>query len=143
MLGKPKNGWAKLKIGTFEKEVSFLTDVPNDLLKAFINFFENGVGVASFECEPYEFDLVFSYTFTGGTRGMVYIVDSEQKLFYEEISVIQLVKEFISDIKTDLVDWSRWNADTSMKGSCKTTEQNKHNILVGIEKLEKLIQVLV
>lgn len=140
MLSRPENGWAEIQIGTFKKEVSYLTDVPNDLLKAFISFFENGAGVASFECEPYEFDLVFSFTFTGGVKGMAYIMDSEQKLFYEEISVIQLAKEFVSDIKTDLLVWSSWNENTSMKRSDKIKEQKKQDILVGLEKLEKLMR---
>lgn len=140
MLSKPKNGWAKIKIGTFEREVGCLTAVPNDLLKAFINFFENGAGVASFECEPYEFDLVFSYTFTGGGKGTAYVIDSEQKLIYEGISVIELAKEFVADIKNNLVAWSRWKPDSPIKSEYKTAEQKKQVLLEDIEKLEKFIK---
>ena len=137
MLGKPNAGWADLKIGNFTACVSYLTNVPCDLIKAFSDFIQNGVGVASFDCEPYQFDVIFSYTMSGGVLGLVYVVDSDKKLVCENINVIDLAKEFVEDIKRDIDAWATWFGYED--DFAKIDMEFKKKIQTGIESLDKLI----
>lgn len=52
MLAKPSYGWSDLKIGNFTSRVSYLTDVPVDLLKASLASLKYDVPLAaSFDAE--------------------------------------------------------------------------------------------
>ena len=42
MLTKPKHGWTNLQIGDFTERVSYLTDISNDCLDAFIYALHTG-----------------------------------------------------------------------------------------------------
>ena len=138
MLGKPNAGWAYLKIGNFTANVSSMTNVPCDLIKAFVDFINKGAGIASFDCEPYQFDLVLSYTMGAGVAGLVYIVDCEKKIFCENLKILDLAKEFIVDIKENIDSWA--SAWFGYKGDySKIDPKYKREISTGINKLEKLI----
>ena len=126
-----------MKIGKFKKKVSYLTDVPNDLINAFISFFETGTGAASFECEPYEFDLIFSYNFAKGGKAMPYIVSWKRKIYTESVPVTELATEFLTEIKRDLDAWSEWGYNTTTP---EIVKQNKQILTKNIERLEKIIQ---
>lgn len=43
MISNPKHGWCNFKLRTFEGTPSYLTDVPIDLLTAFIDLNEKGM----------------------------------------------------------------------------------------------------
>ena len=139
MLEKPNAGWADLKIGNFTATVSSMTNVPCDLIKAFSDFIYKGAGIASFDCEPYQFDLILSYTMGTGVAELVYIVDCEKKIICENIKILDLAKEFIGDIKENIDAWA--SAWFGYKGDySKVDPKYKKEILMGIKKLEKLIE---
>lgn len=138
MLGIPKYGWSKFSVGKFEKDVSYLTNVPCDLIKAFLDFFDHGSGIVSFNCEPYQFDLIFSYTIAGGFAQHAYIVDSESDIFCESIKITDLAKEFIEDIKRNIDEWSKWRGFDD--GYSSINKKYKKEILKGISLLEKKLE---
>lgn len=138
MLKKPNAGWSELSIGQFKREVGNLTDVPCDLIKAFSNFFDYGSGVSSFDCEPYQFDLIFSYTMGVGVAQIAYIADCESEIFCENIKIPDLAKEFIEDIKSNIDAWSKWHG--FQDGYSKVDKKYKKKILKGIKRLEKKLQ---
>ena len=45
MISNPHAGWCDFKLGDFEGSPSYLTDVPVDLLNAFIEYHEKGTGI--------------------------------------------------------------------------------------------------
>lgn len=137
MLSTPQCGWSTMKIGKFKKTVSYLTDVPNDLINAFISFFETGTGAASFECEPYKFDLIFSCNFAKDKQALPYIVSWKRKIYTESVPVVELADEFLAEMKRDLDAWSEWGYNTTTP---EIVKQNKQTITKNLERLEKIIQ---
>ena len=60
MISDPKHGWSTFKLGDFEGTPSYLTDVPLDLLDAFLDYHYKGIGMAWFDEEGTEFTLVIN-----------------------------------------------------------------------------------
>ena len=60
MISDPRYGWCRFNLGTFEGTPSYLTDVPVDLLDAFLDYHVKGCGTAWFDEEGTEFTLVLT-----------------------------------------------------------------------------------
>lgn len=104
MLSNPKAGWCELEIGNFKGSPSYLTDVPVDLLTAFIDYYKKGIGVAFFDEEGSEFNLLLS-----NYSAYIIYVDCENKsILYEfpDIDIDNLAKELIVDIKSNIDSWA-------------------------------------
>ena len=101
MISNPKNGWCNFKLGDFEGTPSYITDVPIDLLDAFIDYYTRGYGLAYFDEEGSEFTLLL--TWYG-----VYIIeekdDTKVHAFYN-LSISDLAKDVIIDILSNLDGW--------------------------------------
>ena len=101
MISNPKNGWCNFKLGDFEGTPSYITDVPIDLLDAFIDYYTRGYGLAYFDEEGSEFTLLL--TWYG-----VYIIeekdDTKVHTFYN-LSISDLAKDVIIDILSNLDGW--------------------------------------
>lgn len=101
MISNPKNGWCNFKLGDFKGTPSYITDVPIDLLDAFIDYYTRGYGLAYFDEEGSEFTLLL--TWYG-----VYIIeekdDTKVHTFYN-LSISDLAKEAIIDILSNLDGW--------------------------------------
>ena len=101
MISNPKNGWCNFKLGDFEGTPSYITDVPIDLLDAFIDYYTRGYGLAYFDEEGSEFTLLL--TWYG-----VYIIEEKDNVkshvFYD-LNISDLAKEVIADIETNLNGW--------------------------------------
>lgn len=101
MISDPKNGWCNFKLGDFEGTPSYITDVPIDLLDAFIDYYTRGYGLAYFDEEGSEFTLLL--TWYG-----VYIIEEKNNVkshvFYD-LNISDLAKEVIADIETNLDGW--------------------------------------
>ena len=105
MISNPKNGWCNFDLKSFHGTPSYLTNVPIDLLNAFIQYRATGVGIAWFDEEGAEFTLVI-------TPYSLFIIEEKDKPILHDFSNIiekaELEKELILDIEKDLVGWSNF-----------------------------------
>lgn len=107
MINNPKHGWCNFKLGDFKGTPSYLTDVPVDLLIAFIDLHAKGSGVAWFDEEGTEFTLVL-------TPYSLFVIEEKDKAILHDLSEINikdLEKELIEDLEKDLNGWSEFITD--------------------------------
>lgn len=115
MISNPKHGWCNFKLGDFEGTPSYLTNVPMDLLDAFIDYYTRGYGAAFFDEEGSEFMLLLMW------HG-VYIIeekdDAKLHTFYDLI-VEDLTEEVITDIVCNLDGW----CDDFVRYDCQMNQE--------------------
>ena len=101
MISNPKYGWCDFELGDFHGHPSYLTDVPVDLLGAFISYFENGTGTAFFDEEESEFTLILKH------HAILIMEEKETLVCHEhsDLDAISLAKELIFDILRDRYTW--------------------------------------
>ena len=102
MISNPKHGWCVFELGDFKGGPSYLTDVPVDLLDAFIDYHEKGAGIAWFDEEGNEFTFVIN-------PYAIYIIEEKEKPILHDFSIIkvkELEEELIKDIEKDLDLWA-------------------------------------
>lgn len=104
MISNPKHGWSNFDLKVFHGTPSYLTDVPVDLLNAFIQYHTTGTGIAWFDEEGTEFTLVIiPYS--------LFVIEEKDKPVlhdFSEINIDNLAKELIEDIEKDLIGWSEF-----------------------------------
>ena len=111
MITNPKNGWCNFKLRTFEGKQSYLTDVPVDLLMAFIDYHAKGCGIAWFDEEGTEFSLVI-------TPYSVFIIEEKDTTIlhdFSEMKIENIEKELIEDIEKDLYGWINFTTDDDLE----------------------------
>lgn len=111
MISNPKHGWCNFKLGTFEGTPSYLTDVPIDILTAFIDYHNKGCGVIWFDEEGTEFTLVI-------TPYSLFIIEEKEKPIlhdFSEMKIADLEKELIKDIENDLYGWANFITDDDVE----------------------------
>lgn len=104
MISNPKHGWSNFDLKAFHGTPSYLTDVPVDLLNAFIQYHTTGTGIAWFDEEGTEFTLVI-------TPYSLFIIEEKDEPVlhdFSEINTNNLEKELIEDIEKDLIGWSEF-----------------------------------
>ena len=104
MITNPKYGWCNFELGNFKGAPSCLTDVPVDLLEAFIEYHTKGMGAAWLDEEGEEFILVI-------TPYSLFIIEEKDKPVlhdFSELQIDKLEKELIDDIEKDLDGWSEF-----------------------------------
>lgn len=104
MISNPKHGWSNFDLKAFHGTPSYLTDVPVDLLNAFIQYHTTGTGIAWFDEEGTEFTLVI-------TPYSLFIIEEKDEPVlhdFSEIKINNLEKELIEDIEKDLISWSEF-----------------------------------
>lgn len=74
MIYIPKYGWCNFELGTFKGTYSYLTDVPVDLLTAFIDCHTKGYGIAWFDEEETAFSFIL-------TLYSLFIIEEKENLF--------------------------------------------------------------
>ena len=107
MITNPKAGWCDFKLRTFKGSPSYLTDVPVDLLTAFIDYHAKGCGMCWFDEEGTEFTLVI-------TPYSLFIIEEKDNPVlhdFSEMKIENLEKELIEDIEKDLNGWSEFITD--------------------------------
>lgn len=109
MISKPKHGWCVFELDYFVGHPSDVTDVPMDLLNAFIDYYEKGSGVAVLDEEGSTFTLIL----TRYDWGIFVIEEREEPRLYDfcKIGIIDLTKELITDIESDLYGWAEFTCD--------------------------------
>ncbi len=111
MISNPKHGWCNFKLGTFDGTPSYLTDVPIDILAAFIDYHNKGCGVIWFDEEGTEFTLVI-------TPYSLFIIEEKEKPIlhdFSEMKIEDLEKELIKDIENDLYGWANFITDDDVE----------------------------
>lgn len=132
MISNPEvNGWCQFGLGNFHGTPSFVTDVPVDLLEAFIDLHTKGTGIAWFDEEGTEFTLVL-------TPYSLFIIEEKDKPVlhdFSEMKIENLEKELIEDIEKDLYGWSMFTEDSD----AEEISFHRNTILQEIAKLKKII----
>lgn len=125
MISNPKHGWCNFKVGDFEGHPSYLTDVPVDLLDAFIDYHTRGCGTAYFDEEGTDFMLVLSpYS--------VFIIEEKDKPilhYYEDIDIMELENELINDIESNI---DKWALEFVTSDSEQDIQKHRNNIKTNI-----------
>lgn len=104
MISNPKHGWSNFDLRVFHGTPSYLTDVPVDLLNAFIQYHTTGMGMAWFDEEGTEFTLVI-------TPYSLFVIEEKDKPVlhdFSEMKINNVEKELIEDIEKDLIGWSEF-----------------------------------
>ena len=104
MISSPNYEWCDFDLKSFHGSPSYLTDVPVDLLNAFIQYHSTGTGIAWFDEEGTEFTLVI-------TPYSLFVIEEKDKPVlhdFSEIKINNLEKELIEDIEKDLIGWSEF-----------------------------------
>jgi len=104
MFTKPESGWTFLEIGDFSERASYLTDIPNDCLDAFIYALQNNTPIVIyFDAEGWEYYLVCSWC-------QAYIILNKEKheIITIDKNIREIAKEFIKDIEENIDEWANW-----------------------------------
>lgn len=103
MISNPKMGWCKFKLKDFVCHPSYITEVPIDLLDAFINYYKIGYGLTNLDEEGNNFIFLLS-----AYNGNIFIIDDENKIldFSNNFLVVNLARELIADIENNLEVWA-------------------------------------
>lgn len=117
MLSNPKNGWCHFTLGDFHGSPSYITDVPIDILQAFVDYFTKGSGIAWFDEEGSEFSLVL-------TPYSCFIIEEKEEPVlhdFSEMNVNDLVSEAVNDIESDIDAWAYFSGfdETDKKANKK------------------------
>lgn len=124
MISNPKHGWCTFSIGKdkdhcFTDRASYLTNVPVDLLDAFVTYTLNGYGCVVFDAEGHDYTLVLTEY-----NQSIYIIDGNNHLIdLSNLDADDLIKELIEDIESDLDNWISFSAFDE-----KEEEENKRSI---------------
>lgn len=127
MISNPKYGWCDFDLKTFHGTPSYLTDVPVDLLNAFIQYHTTGTGIAWFDEEGTEFTLVI-------TPYSLFVIEEKNKPIlhdFSEINIDNLEKELIEDIEKDLIGWSEF-----------ITSDNREEVIIHRDEIRNKIAML-
>lgn len=124
MISNPKYGWCTFSIGedkehSFTDRASYLTNVPMDLLDAFIAYRTKGFGCVVFDAEGYEYTLVLT-----AYNQSIYIIDGDNHLIdFSGLNAEDLARELIKDLESDLENWISFAAFDKDE-----EEENRSNI---------------
>lgn len=132
MISNPKNGWCNFKLRKFKGTPSYLTDVPVDLLTAFIEYHINGCGMVWFDEEGTNFTLVL-------TPYSLFIIEEKENPVlhdFSEMNIGELEKDIIQDIESDLSGWQFFIADDDPE----EITQHRNEILQKIETLKEYVR---
>lgn len=103
MISNPEYGWCDFQLGSFEGHPSYLTDVPVDLLNAFIDYHLKGCGTAWFDEEGTEFTMVMN-------PNSLFLIEEKETSILHDFSNVKgiaaLEKELIEDIEKDVDAWA-------------------------------------
>lgn len=130
MFDKPKYGWVHFELERFSASISYLTDVPLDILDACIAYKKSGSGSVCFDCEGWMFTIVF-------TPYQIFIIEEkdETKLWeFFNTTPNEFVKEIISDIESNKKEWLEFLTDYE--------DNNKENEAKIDKKLKELKQLM-
>lgn len=130
MISNPEHGWCDFDLSDFHGHPSYLTDVPVDLLQAFIDLHEKGSGMAWFDEEGTEFSLVLT------PYSMFIIEEKDNPVLYDysETILSQLEKELIDDIRRDIGAWACFECGLDSDDEFQQKAIEIQNLMKELEK---------
>jgi len=135
MLSNPKHGWVNINIGEFNEVASYLTDVANDCLDAFIFARENGFpAVVYFDAEGYDYHIIVSYF-----ESFIIIQKDETKTYHFDLDFYDLAKELIDDIEKNIDDWADWQCYNQYDED--ELKRNKRKLEQKIARLKQVLSI--
>lgn len=127
MISNPKFGWCEFELGDFKGTPSYLTDVPLDLLTAFIDLHSKGSGIAWFDEEGAWFSLIL-------TPYSIFIIEEKKEpalIDISDMNIRRMEEELIFDIEKELTGWSEF-----------LTTDDKEEIQLHREEIRQKIAIL-
>ena len=140
MISNPKHGWCDFKMedgddNMFLGTPSYVTNVPVDLLQAFLDYKTKDSGIAWFDEEGSEFTLVLN------PYSMFVIAENEKyegcnsKLYdFSELSIDNLINELIKDIESDLYGWSMFDCGCDDEEEIKVNREHIRNLICKLKE---------
>lgn len=137
MISNPVHGWCSFVLSNNKNKLfigtpSYLTNVPIDLLEAFLDYKQKGQGMAWFDEEGSEFTLVLTpysmFIITEDKEGRAKLYD------FSEIEIDALIRELIDDVEANIDAWASFECSYECDD---TFQENKDKIVNLIEALKK------
>lgn len=138
MISNPKHGWCDFKIKikdnsniVFFGTPSYITNVPVDLLQAFLDYKTKGQGMAWFDEEGTEFTLVLN------PYSMFIIAENKngEGLYdFSGLNINNLIKELIQDIESDLAEWSMFYCSCVEEEEIKANREHIRNLICQLKE---------
>ena len=137
MISNPKHGWCDFmlsdeKDNLFVGTPSYVTNVPVDLLQAFLDYKTNGQGMAWFDEEGTEFTLALN------PYSMFVIAENEEgegRLYdFSELNIDNLIKELIQDIESDLDECSVFYCGCNDEEKIKANREHIKNLICQLKE---------
>ena len=137
MISNPKHGWCDFKIEDDNNNVffgipSYMTNVPVDLLQAFLDYKTNGQGMAWFDEEGTKFTLVLN------PYSMFVIAENKEgkgRLYdFSEVNIDNLIKELIQDIESGLIEWSMFYCGCDDKEEINANREHIRNLICQLKE---------
>lgn len=137
MLTKPEAGWTNVKIGDYECQASYLTNVPMDCLNSMINAIQNYLPFCvDFDAEGWFFTVISSsYIYD------TYVIEDKEEAKvhqYDNIKLTDLAKELYRDINENLDDWNMWLP--CAKYESEETKEYREELISKLDLLDQLIK---
>ena len=135
MISNPKHGWCDFmlsdeKDNLFVGTPSYVTNVPVDLLQAFLDYKIKGQGIAWFNEEGTEFTLILN------PYSMFIITENEhtELIDFSEVNIDNLIKELIQDIENDLIEWSMFYCSCYDEEEIKANREHIRNLICQLKE---------
>ncbi len=108
MISPPSQGWATVTVGEYQLDVSYILPVPEMLLTAFIRALSvNSVADVTFDAEG------FTWRMEVGAETHLTILDSCPKSVVVPVSLQDMARMALTDIRRNMDAWCRWNRSES------------------------------
>lgn len=140
MISNPKHGWCDFKMEDDNNNVffgtpSYVTNVPVDLLQAFLDYKTKGQGMAWFDEEGTEFTLVLNPYSMFIIEENEYYEGCKSNLYdFSELSINNLIKELIQDIENDLDRWSMFYYDCDDAEEVRVNREHIRNLICQLKE---------
>lgn len=137
MISNLKSGWCLFTLSDDKKQLycsgtpSYITNVPVDLLQAFLDYKTKGQGMAWFDEEGTEFTLVLN------PYSMFIIAENKngEGLYdFSGLNINNLIKELIQDIESDLAEWSMFYCSCVEEEEIKANREHIRNLICQLKE---------
>lgn len=114
MLSKPFAGWTSFSVKDFSFTASYLTDVPNDFVKALCIALRDDISTMVVLDGEGEGDCEIMFNTYHDTVSAVHFVpgsDIKVETVFWDMDILMCAKEFVRDIEEHYADWRNWGYD--------------------------------